>query len=108
MSPMAYQLTGVSIVCSTVGLARIKENIKAPLLAFLRRIHRLPVKSPHKRLVTGKMFPIDDVIMQHIEIFCAIVLPDNKSFLNWIVYWVEHNLRYIIQLAASRIALIGN
>ena len=32
-------------------------------LAFVRGIHRWPVNSPHKRPVTRKMFPFDDVIM---------------------------------------------
>ena len=44
--------------------AQIKENIKAPRhWPFVRGIHRGPVNSPHKRLVTRKMFPFDDVIM---------------------------------------------
>ena len=32
-------------------------------LAFVRGIHWWPVNSPHKRPVTRKMFPFDDVIM---------------------------------------------
>ena len=32
-------------------------------LAFVRGIHRRSVNSPHKRPVTRKMFPFDDVIM---------------------------------------------
>ena len=32
-------------------------------LAFVKGIHRWPVNSPHKRPVTRKMFPFDDVIM---------------------------------------------
>ena len=32
-------------------------------LAFVRRIHRRPVNSPHKGPVTRKMLPFDDVIM---------------------------------------------
>ena len=32
-------------------------------LAFVRGIHRGPVNSQHKRPVTRKMFPFDDVIM---------------------------------------------
>ena len=35
-------------------------------LAFMRGIHRLPVNSLQKRLVTRKMFPFDDVIMHAI------------------------------------------
>ena len=44
--------------------AQITESIKAPRhLAFVRGIHRWPVNFPHKRPVTRKMFPFDDVIM---------------------------------------------
>ena len=32
-------------------------------LAFVRGTHRSPVNSPHKRPVTRKMFPFDDVVM---------------------------------------------
>ena len=32
--------------------------------AFVRGIRRWPVNSPHKGPVTGKMFPLDDVIMK--------------------------------------------
>ena len=35
-------------------------------LAFVRRIHRGPVNSPHKWPVAQKMFPFDDVIMNHV------------------------------------------
>ena len=64
MNAMAPQISGVSIVWSTVGSGRdqIKHQSSA-LLAFVRGIHRGPVNSPHKRPVTRKMFPFDDVIM---------------------------------------------
>ena len=63
MITVASQITIVySIVYS--------ENIKAPRYWPLcgeftgdRWIHRWPVNSPHKGLVTRKMFPFDDVIM---------------------------------------------
>ena len=55
MIPMASQITGVSIVCTTVQ-AQIKENIQArrhwPLWWG---IHRWPVESPHKGSVTRKI-----------------------------------------------------
>ena len=41
---------------------RLKHQSSAPL-AFVPGIHRLPMNSPHKRSVTRKMFPFDDVIM---------------------------------------------
>ena len=51
VSTMASQITGVSIVCSTV---------------CVREIHRWQVDFPPKKPVTQKMFPFDDVIMQGI------------------------------------------
>ena len=66
MSAMASHITGVSMVCSAVVQLQIKENIQAPPLAFLRRIHWSPVDSPHKGPVRRKTFPFDDVIMSYI------------------------------------------
>ena len=42
---------------------RSKKTSKLRITAFVRGIHRGPVKSPHKWPVTRKMFPFDDVIM---------------------------------------------
>ena len=66
MSAMASQITPVSIVCSTVcsGTDKRKHQSSASL-AFVRRIHRWPVNSPHKEQVTRKMFPLNDVITRH-------------------------------------------
>ena len=59
MGALAFQITSVSIVCSTVGSGadQGKHQISASL-AFVRGIHRWPVNSLHK--VTRKMFPFDD------------------------------------------------
>ena len=66
INAMASQITGVSIVYSTVLQAQIRENIKVPRhWQFVREIHRWPVNAPHKRPVTRKMFPFDDVILYH-------------------------------------------
>ena len=62
MSAMASQITGVSIVCSTVCSDK-KKHQSSVALAFVRGIHRRPVISPHNGPVTGKMFPFDDVTM---------------------------------------------
>ena len=64
MSPMAPQITSLSIVCSTVysGADQRKHQSSASL-AFVRGIHRLPANSSHKGPVTRKMFPFDDVIL---------------------------------------------
>ena len=64
MRAMASQITSLKIVYSTIcsGADQRKHQRSAPLV-FVRRIHRWPVNSPHKRPVTRKMFPFDDVIM---------------------------------------------
>ena len=65
---MASEITGVSIVCSSVGLGADQRNHQSSLsLAFVRGIHRWPVNSPHKGPVTRKMFPFGDVIMSPLR-----------------------------------------
>ena len=59
-SAMASQITGVSIVYSTVC---IKKNQSSASLVFVRGIHRWLVDSSYKGPLTRKMFPFDDVIM---------------------------------------------
>ena len=63
MGTMAYQITSLTIVYSTVysGADQRKHQSSASL-AFVWGIHRWPVNSPHKGPVTRKMFPFDDVI----------------------------------------------
>ena len=64
MSAKASKITGVSIVYSTVvSDADERKHQSSVSLAFVRGIHRWPVNSPHKRPVTQKKFPFDDVIM---------------------------------------------
>ena len=69
MGAIASQNTSFTVVYSTVqsGADQRKHQSSAPL-AFVRGIHRWPVNSLHKWLVTPKMFPFDDVTMlQQIE-----------------------------------------
>ena len=62
---MASQITGFFIVCSTVcSDADQRKHQSSASRAFVRGIHWWPVDSPHKRPVTRKSFPFDDVIMQ--------------------------------------------
>ena len=66
LSAIASQLTGVSIIYSTASSdADQRKHQSFASLAFVRVIHRSPVNYPHKRPVTGKMFSLDDVIMQN-------------------------------------------
>ena len=64
MSAIASQITGVSIVFSTVCRSvNQRKHQSSWSLAFVRGIHRWPVNSPHKRPVTRRMFPFDDAMM---------------------------------------------
>ena len=68
MGAMAYQITSLTIVYSTVysGAGQRKHQSSASL-ASVRGIHRRPVNSPHKGPVTRKMFPFNDVIMKDLR-----------------------------------------
>ena len=56
MSAMASQITGVSIVYSTICLGADQERHQSSLsLAFVRGIQWWPLESPHKGPVTRKM-----------------------------------------------------
>ena len=74
MGEIASQITSLTIVYSAVysGTDQRKNQSCAPL-AFVRGIHRGPVNSPHKGLVTRKMFPFDDVIMTKGALSCQRV-----------------------------------
>ena len=66
MDVMVSQITSLTIVCSIVySGANQRKHQSSTSLAFVRGIHRWPVKSPHKRPVTRKMVPFDDVIICH-------------------------------------------
>ena len=64
MSAIAYQITGVLIVCSTI-YSGIDQGIhpNSASLDFVRGTHGSPVDSPHKGPVMRKMFQFDDVIL---------------------------------------------
>ena len=64
MGAIASQITSLTIVYSTVySDANQRKHQRSASPAFVRGIHRRPVNSPHKRPVTRKVFPFDDVIM---------------------------------------------
>ena len=65
MGTIASQITSLTIVYSIVySDADQRKQQSSASLAFVRGIHRGPVNSPHKRPVTRKMVPFDDVIME--------------------------------------------
>ena len=67
---MVFQITGVSIVCSTVcsSAGKIKYQISASL-AFVRGNHRWPVDSPHKDPVKRKIFLSDDIMVEAYGVY---------------------------------------
>ena len=69
---IASQITGVSIVYSTVcsGADQRKHQSSASL-AFVRGNHRRPLNSRHKGPVTRKMFSFHDVIMTSSIVSCT-------------------------------------
>ena len=77
----ASQIIRLAIVYSTVysGTDRRKHQSSASLV-FVRGIHRWPVNFPHKRPLTRKMFPFDDVIMQNVCVLEA--MPVNIESVN--------------------------
>ena len=102
MRTLAYQITSVSIVYSTVVQAQIKKHQSSASLASVRRIHRSAVNSQHKKPVTRKMFPFDDVIMlpvqMHVGKFSGY--SDCKQLLLvrvWFVQYVEEHDRRMKQ-----------
>ena len=65
MGAMASRITGVSIVYSTFcSHADQRKRQNSASLAFVRRIHRWPLNSPHKGPAPRKIFPFDYVIMR--------------------------------------------
>ena len=86
MSAIASQITSLTVVYWTVYSGADKRKYQSSTsLAFVRRIHRRTVNSPHKWPVTRKMLPFDDVIMWNLIsnvrwvsmylVYCIVILP---------------------------------
>ena len=82
MGAMTSQITSLTIVYSTLysGADQRKHQSSASI-AFVQGIHRGSMNSPHKRPVTRKRSPFDDVIM------VRIVLPLEVSTLTARFMW---------------------
>ena len=80
MGTMAFQITDVSIVYSTVcsGVDQ-REHQRSESPAIVRGIYRWPVNSPHKGPVRRKIFPLDDVIM-HSSIATVHSQPETSDW----------------------------
>ena len=86
MSPMASQITGVSIVYSNVCLGSDqRKHQSSASLAFVKGSHRWPVNSPYKGQVTRNFFPFDDVsIFSDSCRCCGTTTNDSdRNFCRW-------------------------
>ena len=90
MGPIASQITGLTIVYSTVYSDADQRNHQSSAsLAFVRGIYRGPMNSPYKWSVTRKMFPFDDVIM-----FIGRYYPCYSCSRLNMVYWPKLSLLF--------------
>ena len=94
---MASQITGVSILYTSVFQAQIDENIKGPRHWPLWGEFS-GVNSPHKGPITRKMLPFDDVIMFNMRfvapgmVICIIKIRrswDRFIFISGIPGWKD-------------------
>ena len=98
MGTVASQITSLTIVYITVySDADQSKHQSSASLAFVWRIHRGPVNSPHKWPVTRKMFPFDDVIM--ITSCLNSPPPPSAAYMRW---WTGSSL---VQVMARRQAI---
>ena len=77
INAMASQITSPTSVYSIVysGADQRKHQSSASL-AFVWGIQRWLVNSPHKRPVTRKMFPFDDVIVHAVSVYHNVMFND--------------------------------
>ena len=67
MSTMRSRITSLTTVYSTVYSGADQRKHQSSMSpAFVWGIHQWPLNSPHKRPVTWKMFPFDDVIIKEL------------------------------------------
>ena len=72
MGAMASQITSLTIVCSAVySMRRSKKTSMLHVIGLCVGIHRWPVNSQHKELVTRNMFPFDDVIIWRMKTYVS-------------------------------------
>ena len=88
MGAITSQTTSITIVYSLVySGADARKHESSASLAFVRGIHRGPVNSPHKRPVTRKMFPFDDVIMTDFMHMPTPLPPVGIWFDSFLMVW---------------------
>ena len=104
-SAMASQITGISIVYSTVcsGADQRKHQSSAPL-TFMMGIHRWSVNSAHRGPVTRKMFPFDDVMVYKYVGWNRHIPHRSNYKSNWtIVTWGPFRSRFAKVIQGDRV-----
>ena len=94
-----------------------RKHQSSASLAFVRGIHRWPVNSTHKGLVTRKMFPFDDIIM-YVHLLCRHCFGKGMCAEHCVNHWwllQEHLLEIVFhinphyrQTSNIRHILVGN
>ena len=97
MGPVASQITSLTIVYSSVySSAQIRALRYLPLRGGGGGgVHRCPVNSPHKRPVTRKMFPVDDVIIVPADVIDRLYIRHQNKTSKWTMRHVTLLRRYM-------------
>ena len=99
MGATASQIISLTVFYSTVySDADQRKHQSSASLAFVWRIHRGPVNSPHKWPVTRKMFPFDDVIMEYsiVDLLLEYVISHNA---------IQGCMKYLINMEQALLYL---
>ena len=110
MGTLASQITSLTIVYSALYSGADQSNHQSSAsLAFVWRIHRGPVNSPHKWPVTRKMSPFDDVIMskiRQVEKKLKALCENSHYFADDIFKWIflKGNLFILTQISSTFIS----
>ena len=108
MGAMAFQITNLTIVYSTVysGVDQRKHQ-SSTSLAFVRGIHRWPVNSPHNGPKRGKCFHLmtSSWIAVHTYRFFGIGAC-TISLCSWVMIWWRHQMKTLSAFLAICASLV--
>ena len=97
MVMVASQIISLTIVYPTVYSGEDKKkNQSFASLAFVRKIHRSPVNSPHKGPVMRKMFPFDEILTVEMECVLVYLIPRDKMAAYDIFRCIFVNIKFCI------------
>ena len=104
MTTMTSQITSLTVVYSIVySDADQRKHQSSASLAFVRGIHQSPVNSPHKGLVSRKMFPFHDVIMRKVTELWYARIFEICHVVETLTKWLSHGKTYKNRSRAIRL-----